>query len=121
MMSKYIKMQIGEVVDRYSILLLKSERTDLNVVDEIEHYKSCVDSYEDSEFWVEKLKQINSRIWDLESDIRKGKEKLLGLKEVGRRALLIRNINNERVACKNEITELYKEGYAETKKDHASE
>jgi hypothetical protein len=46
---------------------------------------------------------------------------MLGLEEVGRRALMIRDINNERVACKNEITSLYKEGFIETKHNHASQ
>ena len=116
-------MQIGELVDRYSILLLKMERTDLDVTQERLEYEKFVlhDTYTDIRSWIEKLKIINGRIWDLESDIRRGKEKELGLEEVGRRALMIRDINNERVACKNEITTLYEEGFIETKRDHASQ
>ena len=114
-------MQIGEIVDRYSILLLKLERTDLNITQELDAYNLAVTSYENIDIWIEKLRIINGRIWDLESDIRKGKEKLLGLEEVGRRALMIRDINNERVACKNEIISLYKEGFIETKHNHASQ
>ena len=118
-----MKMQIGEMVDRYSILLLKSERTGLDVTEERLEYEKYVlhDTYTDIKLWIEKLKVINGRIWDLESDIRRGKEDELGLEEVGRRALMIRNINNERVACKNEITTLYQEGFIETKRDHASQ
>ena len=116
-------MQIGELVDRYSILLLKMERTDLDVTQERLEYEKFVlhDTYADIRLWIEKLKVINGRIWDLESDIRRGKEKELGLEEVGRRALMIRDINNERVACKNEITTIYNEGFIETKRDHASQ
>ena len=116
-----MKMQIGEIADRYSILLLKLERTDLEITQEVDDYKSAIEPYIGISTWVEKLKAINGRIWDLESDIRRGKEKELGLEEVGRRALMIRDINNERVACKNEITTLYKEGFIETKQNHASQ
>ena len=70
-------MQIGELEDRYSILLLKMERTDLDVTQERLEYEKFVlhESYTDIKLWIEKLKVINGRIWDLESDIRRGKEK----------------------------------------------
>ena len=116
-----MKMQIGEIADRYSILMLKSERTNLDVKLELQAYKDAVSGYEKIDTFIEKLKSINGRIWDLESDIRKGKENELGLEEVGKRAIMIRDINSERVACKNEITVYYKEGYIETKHTHASQ
>jgi hypothetical protein len=116
-----MKMQIGEIADRYSILMLKSERTDLDVKSELAEYKNAVSEYEKIDIFIEKLKLINGRIWDLESDIRKGKENELGLEEVGQRAIMIRDINSERVACKNEITVYYAEGYIETKHTHASQ
>jgi hypothetical protein len=68
-----------------------------------------------------KLYTINGRIWNLESDIRQGKEGLLGLEEVGRRALAIRDFNGERIRLKNRITDLIGEKYKEIKIDHASE
>jgi len=116
-----MKMQIGEISDRYSILMLKSERTDLDVKAELLAYKNAIKNYPQIDSFIEKLKSINGRIWDLESDIRKGKENELGLEEVGRRAIMIRDINGERVACKNEITIHYAEGYVETKYEHASQ
>jgi hypothetical protein len=116
-----MKMQIGEIADRYSILMLKSERTDLDVKSELVEYENAVNGYEKINTFIERLKSINGRIWDLESDIRKGKENELGLEEVGKRAIMIRDINGERVACKNEITIHYTEGYVETKYAHASE
>jgi hypothetical protein len=64
---------------------------------------------------------INGKIWDLEADIRQGKEGILGLEEVGRRALAIRDFNGERIRLKNEITELVGEKYKEIKIDHASQ
>ena len=116
-----MKMQIGEIADRYSILLLKLERTDLDITQELIQYRTSIREYEGINKFIEDLQNINGRIWDLESDLRKGKEGELGLEEVGRRALRIRDINNERVACKNKITEFYGEGFIETKHNHASE
>jgi hypothetical protein len=116
-----MKMQISEVADRFSICKLKQERTDLDVSEEIDAYKYELREYNAITNWVSRLYEINGCIWDLESDIRKGKEKELGLEEVGRRALLIRDWNNKRVAIKNEITEHYKDGFIEIKKNHASE
>ena len=116
-----MKMQISEVADRFSICKLKEERTDIDMSDEINTYKYELREYQDIGEWLSELYRVNGNIWDLESDIRKGKEKELGLEEVGRRALMIRDINNERVACKNEITTLYNEGFIETKQDHASQ
>lgn len=116
-----MKTPISEIADRYSILLLKSQRTDVDVQLELESYKNELISYSEITPFVSRLVEINGKIWDLESDIRKGKEQELGLEEVGRRALAIRDFNNVRVAIKNEITEFYGEGFKEIKKNHASE
>lgn len=50
----------------------------------------------------------------------KGKENLLGLEEVGRRAILIRGKNKIRVGIKNEMVEKYEEGFKDIKMNHAS-
>ena len=65
------------------------------------------------------LYDINGQIWDLEADIRNGKEGLLGLEEVGRRALKIRDLNAERIRLKNEIAKEHG-GFVEYKHNHAS-
>lgn len=48
---------------------------------------------------VDKLSITNLKIARLEADIRDGKEGVLGLEEVGRRALAIRDLNGTRHAC----------------------
>jgi hypothetical protein len=72
------------------------------------------------ETYIDKLISINGEIWDLESDIRKGKEGELGLEEVGRRAIRIREFNKIRVGYKNIIVETFGEGYKDVKMNHAS-
>ena len=113
-------MSLGEIADRYSIVLLKSERTNLDVFDELDSLKISLERVEKVDIYVKELYAVNGQIWDLESDIRKGKEGELGLEEVGRRAIAIRELNGKRVGIKNKINEVYKSGFQETKIDHAS-
>lgn len=70
---------------------------------------------------VDRLCITNLRIWHLEEDVRAGKEGQLGLEEVGRRALAIRDLNKERVALKNALNEVLDgEAFRELKVKHAS-
>ena len=146
-------MPLAEVIDRYSILKLKSERLLLQnnkeleltikkelavlaspqngglesiIKKELTAYENVLDGFKERGVlvkteWVEKLYEINGRIWDLEADIRQGKEDKLGLEEVGRRALKIRGINRERIEVKNLITKESGSGFFEIKVNHASD
>jgi len=69
---------------------------------------------------IDRLCIANIKISILESDIRKGKEDELGLEEVGRRALEIRDINKERVALKNTLKDIFKDGFKDIKVKHRS-
>ena len=80
-----------------------------------------IDKYDNITPFVDKLYKVNGKIWDLESDIRKGKEGILGFEEVGRRAIKIRDFNNQRVSIKNEIVSNFRQGFVEIKRNHASE
>lgn len=116
-----MKMSIGDIIDRYSICKLKKERLAINNDAELSALKKEIDPYRDLDSFVDRMYDINGKIWDLESDIRKGKEGELGLEEVGRRAIQIREYNSIRVDIKNQINFLLNEGYQEVKGDHASE
>lgn len=120
-----MKMPISEILDRYSIAILKKERANaenekeiFDLENEIKNYKNINEDL--IENYIEKLIEINGKIWDLESDIRKGKEGELGLEEVGRRAIKIRENNKIRVGYKNEIVEFFEEGYKDIKMNHVS-
>jgi hypothetical protein len=115
-----MKMPISEICDRYSIALLKKERANAENQSEIEEFGNEIKKYKNIEEYVEKLIDVNGKIWDLESDIRKGKEGELGLEEVGRRAITIRELNKIRVGYKNDIVDISKEGYRDIKMNHAS-
>ena len=119
-----MEMPLSDMLDRYSILLLKKERLPENreVLEECARFEADLGKRNDRPY-IEKhialLKEVNGRIWDLESDIRKGKEGALGLEEVGRRALAIRDQNAERVRLKNIVARERGE-FEEIKVDHAS-
>jgi len=120
-----MKMPISEILDRYSIAILKRERADAENSKEINDLKSEIDKYskEQYEFINQKIKdliEVNGNIWDLESDIRKGKEGELGLEEVGRRAIKIREFNKIRITHKNNVVDYFGEGYKDIKMNHVS-
>jgi hypothetical protein len=115
-----MKMPISEIADRYSIALLKRERADADNQLEIDTLHAELIKYEGTLEFIMKLKEANGKIWDLESDIRKGKEAELGLEEVGRRAIQIRELNKIRVGYKNEMVKIYGEGFEDIKMNHAS-
>jgi hypothetical protein len=56
----------------------------------------------------------------MESDIRKGLDDNLGLEEIGRRAIKIRETNKIRVSIKNEISRKTKSGFEDVKINHIS-
>ena len=120
-------MPLPELIDRLSIIRLKIERIgEPHLNREYEEYKRAIEENRKKgvkidEKWLERLYELNSRIWDLESDIRRGKEGELGLEEVGRRAIEIRELNKKRISVKNEIVDKTGKGFKDVKMNHASE
>lgn len=115
-------MPISEIADRYSICLLKSERLrNENIEAELNKLKEEISQFKNVLSFVERLYEVNGKIWDLEADIRSGKEEKLGLEEVGRRAIMIRDLNKQRISIKNEMVECFNEGFSEIKINHASQ
>jgi hypothetical protein len=122
-----VRYPLSEILDRRSILLLKIERGPRD-----EAVKRAADALWAAAFafgyrdvvaivlWAKRLKEINGKIWDLEAGIRRGAEGELGLEEVGRRALQIRDLNRIRVGLKNEVAHAVGE-FEEPKIDHASQ
>jgi len=120
-------MPLPEVLDRLSILKLKIERIgEPHLKDELNAYQEAINEFRNKKTlirdeWLNKLYIINGKIWDLESDIRKGREGELGLEEVGRRAIAIRELNKQRVLIKNQIVQETGIGFKDVKMNHASQ
>lgn len=116
----------GDVLDRFSIVKLKAERTSIKTSEEYEAFKKGFEEIKSkySQFDWDKFLDIayrtNGVIWDLESAIRNAQldDNLI---ESGKRAIWIRKINGIRVAVKNLVNELVGEGFVEVKhNDHIS-
>jgi hypothetical protein len=113
---------IIELVDRLAIAEIKFKKTKANeeellwYMNQALHINltSIVDEYED-------LKLIHNEIWELESELKTGRESELTLEEIGRRAIAIRNHNNKRVALKNSMAQKLNCPVREIKQDHLSE
>lgn len=122
---------LEELIDRLSITQLKIERIpileDKGVwFNAVREYSTSIGEYignkdcthDQIEEWSEELYSINGQIWDLEADIRQGKN--IALDEVGRRAISIREHNKIRVGIKNKIIKIIKKGYPDIKINHGS-
>lgn len=144
-----MRCSLPDVLDRLSIVHLKCERLkdpedQKRATAEFEALEEALEEYEleladehsnmfeetddpaaEIDRWLnEKLqafKDVNGQIWDLESDIRKGREGDLGLEEVGRRAIAIRNLNRKRITIKNEVTDATGSGFKDVKVNHCSD
>ena len=110
-------MPLSEILDRYTITKLKSERTNEDVSDELRTYKREINSpdYVDRSnqiaSFIDRLYEINGELWDTEGDIRKGVE--MPLEEIGRLALKVRDLNCTRNEIKAEIVDAFSEGFKE--------
>ena len=113
---------IIELVDRLAIAEIKFQRTKANE-EELLWYMNqslridltqIVNEYED-------LKRIHNEIWELEAELKTGREAELSLEEIGRRAIAIRDHNNKRIRLKNSMAEKLNCSVREIKKDHLSE
>lgn len=110
----------ADLYDRYTIECLKRDRASAENTAHIIALNNAIEQRGRYEDLIEELYTVNGQIWDLESDIRKGKEGELGLEEVGRRAIAIRELNNKRIFIKNLVAARFVET-GEKKYNHASE
>jgi len=121
-----MEMPLAEVIDRFTIVRLKMERIKIeDKKKEYEYYLKVLEEYKKKgiivkQEWLDNLYEANGKIWDLEYDIRKGKDGEMGLEEVGKRAIQIREVNKIRISIKNEIVEATGSGFKDVKMNHGS-
>jgi len=112
---------IIELVDRLAIAEVKFQRTKANEQELLWYMNQSlridltqiVNEYQD-------LKRIHNEIWELEAELKTGREAELSLEEIGRRAIAIRDHNNKRIRLKNSMAEKLNCSVREIKKDHLS-
>ena len=113
---------IIELVDRLAIAEVKFQRTKANEQELLWYMNQSlridltqiVNEYDDH-------KHIHNEIWELEAELKTGREAELSLEEIGRRAVAIRDHNNKRIRLKNSMAEKLNCSVREIKKDHLSE
>lgn len=122
-----MRVPLPELIDWMTITMLKIEKIggsnfwkEYSILNRglLEYEKEGIIIDDD---WIIELYESNKDIWNLESDIRKGKENKLGMAEVGKRALLIRDCNKQRIEIRNKIAKETGSGFQTIKKDHISE
>ena len=127
---------IGDIIDRWSILKLKYERIGSpEVVKEYEVYQKEMLLLSKKKY-VPEISQlmydVNGFIWVLESGLKGGKESLKNphylfdqlnegaLVNIGIASVLIRNFNHVRISIKNLVNKIEGQGHPEEKGDHLS-
>jgi hypothetical protein len=114
---------IIELVDRYTIARVKYQKTNGANQAELDFYTQQIHKLdvEMIQSDLDCLEHIHRQIWELEDDFKKCRIDGLELAEIGRRALEIRDINNQRVQYKNSIAEKCMDAVKEIKWNHISE
>lgn len=122
-----VPMPVSELADRYTIAILKFDRLPDTEIDksllsmQIEYYKQGLPSSPESLDLINSLYKVNGQMWDAEHDIRRAMDQTLGLEEIGRRAIVIRDLNKTRVSIKNQLTNLCNQPeFLDCKMNHAS-
>jgi len=113
---------LGDLVDRLSILTMKIYFGQESAISEHRYLEQALPAFGVNGKMVTnvmRLMLMNRLIWELENEMRNGGEDRLGLEEVGRRAIKIRDFNKKRIEYKNIISELSK-GFKEVKVQHRS-
>lgn len=114
-----MKYPTPDLYGRYTIECLKRDRAGANNAAHIISLSNEIDSRGRRDDLINDLYTINGKIWDLESAIRQGKDSELGLEEIGRRAIAIRQHNAIRISIKNDVAKAFNE-HGEFKYDHVS-
>jgi hypothetical protein len=107
----HIPVSLGELYDKYSILLIKSEKiNDVSKLTEINKelifLKPYIDKLELKNELQQKIKSVNEKLWNIEDDIRKKEFQNEFDDEFIQLARLVYITNDERSRIKNEINKL---------------
>ena len=118
-----MKFPIIEIVDRYTIAVVK-------------HKKTNGANQEELDFYIEQMQEVNldlqhqlilelidhhSYVWSLEDDFKKNRVDGLPLEEIGRIAIAVRDQGFKRTQLKNTLAALLNDSVKEIKQDHSSE
>jgi hypothetical protein len=111
-----------ELIDRLAIADVKFKRTGANHEELTWYMNACVslDMGAIEDLYLE-LIDVHNKIWNLEAELKSGREAELDLAEIGRRAIEIRDWNRRRIEIKNTVAERLGSTVREIKADHLSQ
>ena len=120
------KQSFGEAVDKITILSRKIHFGEEEAYKEFIYLTEAITNLElvltgAILASIIRLTQANFDIWNLENEMRKGREDKFTREEIGKRAIEIRDINRKRVNYKNELNRLTELGFREFKVRHRSQ
>lgn len=118
-----MKFPVIEIVDRYTIAVVKYEKTNGANQEELDFYIAQMEEvglYLHHQL-VRELIDHHRYVWSLEDDFKKNRIDGLPLEEIGQRALHIRDIGHKRVTIKNTLAALLNDPVREIKRDHITE
>jgi hypothetical protein len=124
-----IHMSLGDAIDRISILARKIHFGEHDAIKEFEYLteritKLSIPMSGAILACIIRITQANVDIWNHENELRRGDKEFLekmGYEEIGKRAIMIRDLNKKRVEYKNEINRLTEMGFREFKIKHRSQ
>jgi hypothetical protein len=104
----YVPISLGELYDKYSILIIKSNKIRdkkqlIEINKEITFLKPFIDKFNLSYEIQEKLKTINENLWDIENAIREKENKNEFDNDFIQLARLVYKTNDSRGKIKDEI------------------
>lgn len=111
------KFPVIELVDRYCIALLKFNKIGTNK-EELEFYKEQVSrlNLDLIHKELEQLYDLHMTVWNLEDDFKKYRvDQNFSLEEIGRRALMVRDLMQQRYHLKNRMAEILDDPVREKK------
>ena len=117
-------LPVLELIDRLCIARVKHARTQgANQVerDWYEHKLAQLPQSTELDETIQAMTDIHHAIWDLEWQLKSGVEQMLSLQEIGRRAIAIRDFNNQRIAYKNSVAGILGHPVTEIKQDHLAD
>lgn len=115
-----IEVSDGEIVDKLTILEIKKEKClDLNKLQNIEkeltYLKMIVDDLDIPEYYINDLRKINQKLWDIEDQIRVFEAQEKFDNEFIELARSVYFTNDERFEIKNKINSIVNSNFKEEK------
>jgi hypothetical protein len=119
-MNLYSEISAGELIDKISILQIKSEKIkDEAKLDHVtrEKYDLLKEAQKLNIYqkWLDKIKEVNLKLWKIEDDIREKERKKEFDQEFIELARAVYFTNDERFNVKNEINSWYNSNIVEQK------